>query len=50
LIEHRQHRVLRRHLSLLDFLARATCSHARWTPTEFSRATLHANAMQAWYA
>jgi len=50
LIEHRQHRVLRRHLSLLDFLARATCSHARWTPTEFSRTTLHANAMQAWYA
>ena len=49
LIEHRQHRVLRRHLSLLDFLARATCSHSRWTPTSETRAKLHADALKNWY-
>ena len=49
LIEHRQHRVLRRHLSLLDFLSRAACSHARWMPTEATRIKLHADALKAWY-
>lgn len=49
LIAHRQHRVLRRHLSLLDFLARAAGSHARWTPTPDIRARLHADALQGWY-
>ncbi len=50
LIEHRQHRVLRRHLSLLDFLARAACSQERWTPTASTRAKLHAEALNNWYA
>ena len=50
LIEHRQHRVLRRHLSLLDFLARAACSHTRWTPAPQGRAKLHADALKNWYA
>jgi hypothetical protein len=49
LIEHRQHRVLRRHLSLLDFLSRAACSHARWTPPAEGRAKLHADALKNWY-
>jgi Zinc carboxypeptidase len=49
LIEHRQHRVLRRHLSLLDFLARAACSYSRWTPTTDTRAKLHADALKNWY-
>ncbi len=49
LIEHRQHRVLRRHLSLLDFLARAACSHARWLPGESTRGKLHADALKNWY-
>ena len=49
LIEHRQHRVLRRHLSLLDFLARAACSHNRWTPTSTTRPLLHADALKNWY-
>lgn len=31
-IEHREQRVLRRHLPLLDFLLRATASSARWLP------------------
>jgi hypothetical protein len=50
LIEHRQHRVLRRHLSLLDFLARAASSQERWTPTVDTRAKLHAEALNNWYA
>jgi hypothetical protein len=50
LIEHRQHRVLRRHLSLLDFLGRAACSQERWTPTPDTRARLHAEALNNWYA
>jgi hypothetical protein len=49
LIEHRQHRVLRRHLSLLDFLSRAACSHERWMPGEATRAKLHAEALKNWY-
>jgi hypothetical protein len=49
LIAHRQHRVLRRHLSLLDFLSRATASYARWLPSGDTRAKLHADALSAWY-
>ncbi len=49
LIEHRQHRVLRRHLSLLDFLARATGSHVNWMPDAHARAELHADALRDWY-
>jgi hypothetical protein len=49
LIEHRQHRVLRRHLSLLDFLSRAACSYDRWTPAPQARAKLHADALTNWY-
>jgi len=49
LIAHRQHRVLRRHLSLLDFLCRAAASHARWVPSGDARAKLHAEALRAWY-
>jgi hypothetical protein len=41
--------VLRRHLSLLDFLSRAACSHARWTPLPSTRAKLHADALKNWY-
>jgi len=49
LINHRQQRVLRRHLSLLDFLARAACSHARWAPAPDQRAQRRADALAAWY-
>jgi len=49
LIAHRQHRVLRRHTSLLDFLGRAACGHALWTPAESARAQRHAQALQDWY-
>ena len=49
LIDHRQQRVLRRHLSLLDFLARAACSHVCWVPAPDLRAQRRANALAAWY-
>ena len=49
LIEHRQNRVLRRHLSLLDFLTRAASSYARWAPPEGARAQGHKHALQDWY-
>ena len=49
LINHRQQRVLRRHLSLLDFLSRAACSHARWVPAPDQRAQRRADALAAWY-
>lgn len=49
LIAHRQHRVLRRHLSLLDFLCRAAASYTRWIPSTDSRGKLHADALRNWY-
>jgi len=49
LIEHRQQRVLRRHISLLDFLARAAASHALWLPQGAARAQHRAQALQEWY-
>ena len=49
LIDHRQQRVLRRHLALLDFLARAACSHTRWAPAPAQRAPHRAQAMATWY-
>ncbi len=49
LIEHRQQRVLRRHLSLLDFLSRAACGHHLWAPAPATRAQRHAQALHDWY-
>ncbi len=49
LISHRQDRVLRRHMSLLDFLARAAGSHSHWTPGSHQRASHHAHAMAQWF-
>jgi len=49
LIGHRQQRVLRRHLSLLDFVGRAAGSHARWRPAEAQRAQHQAQALERWY-
>jgi hypothetical protein len=50
LIQHRQQRVMRRHLSLLDFFSRATLSHASWVPTAAARETQRNAAMARWYA
>ena len=49
LIEHRQHRVLRRHLGLLDFALRATHAHARWCPSAQGRAEQQALGLARWY-
>lgn len=49
LIDHRQQRVLRRHMALFDFLARAAGSHARWAPTPEQRAQRRADALATWY-
>ncbi len=49
LIEHRQQRVLRQHLLLLDFLSRAACGHPLWLPRAETRARHHAQALQDWY-
>lgn len=49
LIEHRQQRVLRRHLVLLDFAGRAACSHAGWRPDGPAREPARERALQRWY-
>jgi hypothetical protein len=49
LIGHRQQRVLRRHVQLLDFMARAAYSIARWRPGEAARAAEHEHALDRWY-
>jgi len=49
LINHRQQRVLRRHLALLDFLARAAGSHQRWVPVAAERERCRARALATWY-
>ena len=49
LIGHRQQRVMRRHLALLDFFTRAASSHRRWLPVAAEREQHHAQALQRWY-
>lgn len=49
LITHRQQRVLRRHMGLLDFMARAAASYPRWLPDEEDRDLHHRQALARWY-
>lgn len=49
LISHRQERVLRRHLPLLDFVGRAACSHDRWLPRASARESHATGARARWY-
>ncbi len=49
LIAHREQRVLRRHLPLLDFTLRAARSHARWLPCAEQRARHMRLALAMWY-
>lgn len=49
LIEHRQQRVLRRHLSWLDFLARAASGYRRWLPAGAERERHRQLAIARWY-
>lgn len=47
---HRHKRILRRHITLLDFLHRAVISPDRWAfPDEESRAGLKREAIELWY-
>jgi hypothetical protein len=50
LIEHRRQRVLRRHLSWLDFMTRAASGHALWLPAGEAREQHRMRAMQHWYS
>lgn len=49
LIAHRQQRVLRRHLQLLDFVLRAAAGHAHWRPPDAQRAAWHERGLDRWY-
>ena len=48
-VEHRLHRVLRRHTVWLDFLMRATCSHDNWLAKGPNRNRLQERAVARWY-
>ncbi len=50
LIEHRQQRVMRRHMSLLDFLIRATIGYRHWLPAGGERTRHREAALARWYA
>lgn len=45
---HRELRILRRHLTLFDFMVRAAISHQRWRPLEAQRPWLHDSAVAYW--
>ncbi|MEO7641920.1 MAG: zinc carboxypeptidase, partial [Ramlibacter sp.] len=49
LIAHRQQRVLRGHLPLLDFAVRAAASWRSWLPEGVERDQHHKAALQRWY-
>lgn len=48
-IEHRQQRVLRRHLPLLEFFVRAASSYRSWLPQRAERAQHRLRALASWY-
>jgi Zinc carboxypeptidase len=50
LMLHRQQRVLRRHMALLEFLSRAACSASLWVPQDAHRHVANAMALEHWYA
>ncbi len=50
LIAHRQQRVMRRHIALLDFFTRAASGHRHWLPGEGKREQYRQQAMSSWYA
>lgn len=49
LIEHRRLRVLRRHLSWLDFMTRAASGNGLWAPVGEERELHRQRAMRRWY-
>lgn len=49
ILPHRLTRVLRRHLTLFDFLLHATHCHAQWLPTKENRESYADVGLQRWY-
>ena len=49
LIQHRQERVLRTHVALLDFMGRAATGWRLWSPEGAERTRHHEEALQQWY-
>lgn len=49
LIQHRQERVLRRHIGGLDFFSRAALGHAHWLPLGTAREQHRERALDRWY-
>lgn len=49
LVQHRQHRVLRRHLGWLDLITRATASYRNWLPEGDARRQHREQALARWY-
>ena len=49
LVDHRQQRVLRRHLAWFDFLTRAASSHQLWRPNGAAREDHRRRALDLWY-
>jgi hypothetical protein len=50
LIKHRQDRVMRRHMALLDFFMRAAIGHANWLPCGSERTRQESQALQRWFS
>jgi hypothetical protein len=48
-VEHRLHRVLRRHAVWLDFLMRAACGHDKWLVKGPTRLRMQERAVARWY-
>ena len=48
-ISHREHRVLRQHLPLFEFLLAATDCWQRWLPLKHERALWRQQALQTWF-
>jgi hypothetical protein len=48
-VAHREQRVLRRHLPLLEFVLRAAVSHAHWLPAVEEREAHRGQALARWY-
>ena len=49
ILPHRLTRVLRRHLTLFDFLLHATASHQQWLPSQSTRKSYQAQGLERWY-
>lgn len=49
MLPHRQARVLRRHVTLFDFLQQSAVSYQRWKPTGELREQLHQDALKHWF-